>query len=461
MKYFILSAACSFVSISLFSDSASAAEPLPLSKAYWKDAAFIKSFNGSYRINARIEPQVSTEERGVLLSIQSLMVSGERKSALKKIEGNKLIKTSAAFMFNAGNIHFELGDMEAAEKQYQSAIKIFPSFRRAYRNLGFVYANLGDWEKALPALEEALRLGDQDGSTYGQLAYGRLHQEQYASALQSYRLAQVTQPDNVDWKAGVAQCLQYLDRDEEALALLDEVIRVRPTEVSYYLLQSSIQLSLGRNDEALVNLEYVRRLGDDKLDAENHLLLAQLHIQSGNLTLAEPLLKKAVTLEKKALYTSSLNTLSFVIDQRYWELGKSFFAAINESYTGTQNPKLDAKKSRLHAVMKIESGEDLEGGVSILESLVKKDPLDAQSLVLLGRQRMIANKPHVAEMLFRQAAHIPEHEYESRVELSQLCVAMKRYPDAVKELKLALKLQNSSQLREYKEAIEKLAESAL
>ena len=74
---------------------------------------------------------------------------------------------------------------------------------------------------------------------------------------------------------------------------------------------------------------------------------------------------------------------------------------------------------------------------------------------------MIANKPHVAEMLFRQAAHIPEHEYESRVELSQLCVAMKRYPDAVKELKLALKLQNSSQLREYKEAIEKLAESAL
>ena len=88
--------------------------------------------------------------------------------------------------------------------------------------------------------------------------------------------------------------------------------------------------------------------------------------------------------------------------------------------------------------MKIESGEDLEGGVSILESLVKKDPLDAQSLVLLGRQRMIANKPHVAEMLFRQAAHIPEHEYESRVELSQLCVAMKRYPDAVKELKLAL-----------------------
>ncbi|MFK7911206.1 MAG: hypothetical protein AB8F34_11500, partial [Akkermansiaceae bacterium] len=114
---------------------AGAAEPLPISKDYWKDEAFLKSFNGSYRINARIEPTVSTDERGLLVTIQKLMADGKREDALKKLKANPLIKTSAAVAFNAGNVEFELGNLKEAAGQYQSALKIFPSFRRAHRNL--------------------------------------------------------------------------------------------------------------------------------------------------------------------------------------------------------------------------------------------------------------------------------------------------------------------------------------
>ncbi|MBT8043383.1 MAG: hypothetical protein KJO79_00410, partial [Verrucomicrobiae bacterium] len=71
-----------------------AAEPLPLSKDYWKDEAFLKSFNGSYRINAQIEPTVTTAERGLLVSIQSLMAEGKRKEALAKLTASPLAKSS-------------------------------------------------------------------------------------------------------------------------------------------------------------------------------------------------------------------------------------------------------------------------------------------------------------------------------------------------------------------------------
>ena len=169
---------------SLIVSSLTAAEPLPLSKAYWKDDAFLKSFNGSYRINARIEPAVSTAERGLLVSIQSLMASGKRKEALQKLTSSSLIKTSAAVAFNAGNIQFELGELDSAINYYERSLNIFPTFRRAHRNLGFAYARSDKWGKVMPALEQAIKLGDQDGATYGQLAYGRMQNDQFASALQ-------------------------------------------------------------------------------------------------------------------------------------------------------------------------------------------------------------------------------------------------------------------------------------
>jgi len=425
--------------ISCLASALGAAEPLPLSQEYWNDAGFLKSFNGSYRINARIEPTVSTEERGLLVSIQKLMADGKREEALKRLTASPLVKTSAAIIYNAGNIQFELGQLKEAAESYQAALKLFPNFRRAHRNLAFVYARENDWEKAIPELEESIRLGDQDGATYGQLAYGRLQKEQYASALQAYRLAQVTQPESVDWKAGVAQCLQYLQRNEEALALIDEVIQARPNEVSYYLLQSSIQLSMGKGDDAITNLELVRRLG--KLDAENHLLLATLHLRSGSASLARPLMIAALEMNEKPPSYTALNALEFVTQIRDWKLARDFANAIEKAYPEIKEAKLQHQQKRLGALIDIDSGENPKRGGETLEALVKVDPLDAPSLILLARYRIIEKRNQEAEMLLQQAAHVEGSSYEARVELAKLYVATTRYRDAIAQLDKVLKIR--------------------
>ncbi|MDG1358773.1 MAG: tetratricopeptide repeat protein, partial [Akkermansiaceae bacterium] len=133
MKYLVISC-CLLTCL-----SSGAVEPLALSKDYWKDDAFLSSFNGSYRINARIEPSVTSEERNLLVEIQPIMAKGERDVALEMLKGNELAESSAAIAFNIGNIYFELGQLESAEQFYLQALKGFPSFRRAHRNLGFVY----------------------------------------------------------------------------------------------------------------------------------------------------------------------------------------------------------------------------------------------------------------------------------------------------------------------------------
>lgn len=438
--------------------SLSAGEPLPLSQEYWKDEGFLKSFNGSYRINARIEPAVTTEERGLLVSIQKLMADGKREEALKKLQASSLVKTSAAIAYNAGNIQFELGQVKEAAESYQKALKLFPDFRRAHRNLAFVYARENDWEKALPELEESIRLGDQDGATYGQLAYGRLQNEQYASALQAYRLAQVTQPDSVDWKAGVAQCLQHLQRNEEALALIDEVIQARPQEASYYLLQSSIQLSMDRSDDAITNLELVRRLGE--LDAENHLLLASLHLRAGSSALARPLMLAALAQEEKPPTSTALNALEFVTQVRDWKLARDFANAVEKAYPEIKEAKLKQQKQRLIALIDIDSGENPQRGAKVLEGLIQSDPLDGASLVLLAKYRVSEKRNQEAEMLLQQSSRIEGSSHEAYVELAKLYVATTRYRDAVDQLDKALKLRPSESLETYRAAVEALAEAA-
>ena len=442
----------------MFSALLNAAEPLPLSKNYWKEEAFLKSFNGSYRINARIEPAVSTAERGLLVSIQPLMAGGKRKEALAKLAGSSLVRTSAAVAFNAGNIQFELGEMESAVNYYQRALRIFPSFRRAHRNLGFVYARGDDWEKAMSSLEEAIKLGDQDGATYGQLAYGRMQKGQYASALQAYRLAQITQSNSLDWKAGVAQCLQHLQRNEEALALIEEVIAVRPKEVSYYLLQSSILLSMDRVDDSIANLEFVRRLS--QLDAENHLLLASLHLRTGSLKLARPVMLKSLELEVKPPVTSALNVLEFTTQTQDWVLARDFAGAIAKVWPEISDVKLASKHKRLTALIDIDSGENPKRGADVLESLIKEDPLDSVSLILLARFRATEKRNQEAIMLLQQAARVEGSEYEARIEMGKIYVSTGRYNKATKELDLALKIRPTDNIQNYRDAVANLSEAA-
>ena len=437
-----------------------AVDPLPLSSQYWKDASFLKSFNGSYRINGRIEPTVTGEERALLISIQKLMADGKREEALKKLKESSLAHSSAAIAFNIGNIEFELGRLEDSAKSYQRALEKFPNFRRAHRNLGFVYVRGNHWEKAMKELEESIRLGDMDAATFGQLAYGRMQKEQFASALQAYRLAQVTQPENIDWKAGVAQCLQYLQRNEEALALIDEVIRARPNEPSYYLLQASIQLSLDQSDQAITNLELVRRLGQGKLDAENHLLLATLHLRAGSSRLARPLILTALKMKEKPPVSAALNALEFVTQVRDWKLAREVADAIGAAYPKMEDAKLTQKKQRLGALIDIDSGEAPERGAKVLASLVKVDPLDGTSLILLAKYRAGEKRNQEAEMLLQQAERIEASAYEAEVELAKLYVGMTRYRDAVKQLDKALKITPSESLKSYRAAVNHLAEAA-
>jgi tetratricopeptide (TPR) repeat protein len=428
------------------------AEPLPLSTSYWKDEAFLKSFNGSYRIEARIEPNLSTEERGLLVEIQSLMAAGKRTDALEKLASSPFTKTSAALTFNLGNLHFETGETEKAIQAYESALKDYPSFRRAHRNLALAHIRENDLEKALGHLTEAIRLGDADGSTYGLLGYCRLSREEYASALQAYRLAQLTEPNVAEWKAGIAQCLQNLNEKAEAVALLDEVIRQRPLEASYSILKSNIHLDLGQPELAVKALELPFRL--NRLAPDPTLILADLHLRAHRQAAAETTIAAAFSnMETPPTPAAITRVIQTASSQEDWPLVKDLLA---KAETDKPNRSLQIAKARYL----IASNEDPAAGVALLQKLTKEDPTDGEALLNLAKHLAATNQPGSAELLFERATADSSTAYEAYLELTRLHVSQTRYADALTALDQALALNPTDSLRTYRQALQKTLAAA-
>ncbi len=427
------------------------APALPLSTAYWKDPAFLKSFNGSYRIEARIEPNVSTEERGLLVEVQELMKAGQRKQALAKLEGSSLTKKSPALTFNLGNLQFEEGEIDEAIKSYEDAIEDYPSFRRAHRNLAMALVRGEKLDEALPHLLEAIRLGDSGGATYGLLGYCRLQRGEWASALQAYRLAQLTEPEVAEWKAGTAQCLQQMEAREEAAALLGEVVAQRPGESGYALLLATVLIELGRQDEAVKALELPRRLGS--LDPAGQMLLAELELRAGRVERAAEVVDAAFEVaEGKPTVQQVLPAASLGLAAREWD----FTQGLIDHLDGADSTEL----SRLQGRLWIESGREPAKGVELLEGLVGKDPTDGMALLVLGKHAVSSGEPGKGELLLERATAVAEVAADAWVELVRLRVDQRRYEAALEALDRALEIRPGGELERYRESLQRLADAA-
>lgn len=431
-------------------------EPLPLSKNYWKSDAFLKAFNGTYRINARIEPFVETKERELLVALQAMMAKGERKSALAKLRASSLAKSSAAVMFNIGNIAFETGDLDLAKEQYTSAVKVFPTFLRAQQNLAFVHAREGDYEKAFPYLLEVIKLGSQEGSVMGLLGYCYQQKENFTSALQAFKNAQLTEPDNLEWKIGEAYCYDSLGEDAKALNLYEAIVKQKPDEKQYALLLINLYQRTGQINEAIINLEVLRRRG--VLDISNKMLLGALHLGEGSRVIGAEVIREVLNSGQLIDADIAMNAVDFAIERNALELAAEFHSLIKlEAVT---KPSTERRYKRQSAQILLRSNKETDTAIGILKSLIGADPLDADSLYLLAEYEASNSSKDLALLYFQQAyAGNGKMKHAALLERGKLLVNMQRYEEALIDLKAYVKHvdeNQSEQLNEYIEAVSKL-----
>lgn len=429
------------------------AERMPLSTEYWKSEAFRKQFNGSYRINANIEPVLSSEERGLLVKMQELMAKGQRTETIKQLQASALLKNSAAVQFNLANVLTEEDKLDEAVTYYEKALATFPSFLRAHQNLAFAYFKKLDLEKSEKHLLEAVRLGANNGSVHGLLGQCFLEKEQFEPALRSFREALITQPKARDWSLGIAQALMGLDRIGEALVLFEAALKDDPENPDIQLQLALIYHDRDESEKAVALLETLRR--NEALDDQFELLLGTILVGQENLTVGANTLKRVLAKEDFKKPDYALNAIQFCLERGLGPLALELHGMIREndlSSVGKPNYK------RLKAQILLASQPNHPEAIDILDALIAANPLDSHSLFLRAQQHVLAKEPFKALLVFDQAIHAGDSfSSNARLSKARLLVKLERYPEAIKELKSYLEGNpDEVRVKEYLQAVTNL-----
>ena len=421
----------------------------------WKDETFVKSFIGSYGFLMGYEPKISDEEKAVLRSLVEL-IKAKPKAAIAQLRPQIKPKSSAAFDFILANLYFQEGNLKEAENFYKKATKKYPSFRRAFKNLGLVQVQAGNFKDAISTISRALELGEVDGRAYGLLAYGYLTQEKYYPAEAAYRQAILIQPDQKDWRIGLARCLLETERYNEAVSLFNTLLKEDPDNSDYWLIQSNAYLGKEQTLQAAQNLEIVRRMGKAELSSLTLLGDIYMNNQAPNLALdaylaanekaaskdVGPLLRAANILTRSTNFTQASTLIAGV---------RSNSAIILTSEQDLELLNNEAKIARAE-------GDDASA-VIILNKIVERDALNGEALIELANYYADQDMLPEAINRYEQAAKISASERAALIAHAQALVRKKQYSEATPLLKRALKIKSEPNLEAYTARVERAAKS--
>lgn len=429
---------------------------LPLALAagsIWEDADFLARFTASYGVRGEQEPQVTREEQAILREVAARMPEAAAEAA-EFLARNLQPSSSAALDFTLGNLRFQLDDFAAAEGHYREAIRKFPDFLRAHKNLGLTLSRQGDFGAAVIPLSRALTLGSVDGDTYGILGFAHLYLENWVSAEAAYRQGLLFEPDNANWQIGLARALQAQDRHREAGALLGEMTTRWPNRVDFWVHQANTYLATNQPMEAAANLEWVRRLGGG--NQQSLLLLADIYVNEGLAKLAFGVWEQAFETGEDIPLDRIVRAAERLGQQDHWEVTSRLLSRLQQRFPEGLSGREEGRILRLRAMVADAKGQDEEAR-QLLERALESNPLDGEGLLQLAR---IIGRGDLeqAEVLLGQAARIPDTAARALLQHGEMLVRVGNFGAALIPLREAEMLSPRPGLRRYIEQIERLME---
>jgi tetratricopeptide (TPR) repeat protein len=446
---FILSLVFSFLTL--------AKAPLPeLTQDFWNDPAFVKGFMGDYGFRSEVEPRIDKSEQFILREVVA-KAENQLEEAIQYLESKINNKTSAALDFALGTMYYQMGRLTRSEQTYNQALKKFPSFLRALKNLGFVQLSLGKLDEASKKLAKAISLGEADGISYVALGYCHLSLGRVVSAENAYRMAILLHPESIDARNGLVNCLLSTNRFAEALALLDELLESKPNDLFCHKARASALQGMGREEDAVIALETLRRM--NKLDASGTLYLGDLFHNLGLHDLSLAAYQQALAKKEKLSLPRYARAAKVLINRGSYAAGFNYLEDIEKAF-GKGYSDADEREIRmLQAEVRLATGKRKEAS-SILEDLIQKQPLDGEALLLSAKLAAENLDYAKAALRFERAAKIADFTVDALVEHARMLVSAKDYQQASDLLERAQSLSPEPRVARYLKAINNLNLSA-
>ena len=192
----------------------------------------------------------------------------------KIIEIQELIDDIHAVPREQVDLFFELGNLFAAEADYQSAIASFdqalhlkPDYHQAWYDRGVALGYLDQRKDEITSYDEALKIKPDKEKAWNNRGSALFHLGRYQEALQSYDKALGIRPDHVIWtNRGVV--LFDLERYEEAITSFDKALDFKPDYDAAWSNRGDALGKLGQFDEAITSYDKALEFNPGNYEAQ-------------------------------------------------------------------------------------------------------------------------------------------------------------------------------------------------
>ncbi len=162
-----------------------------------------------------------------------------------------------------GSLLSDEGHTQSAQKHFEEAIRIQPSYAEAHNKLGVVLAEQGKSEEAVSHYRESIRYSPEFAPAYNNLGNTLVAQGRFTDAVSYYYQALDIDPDNALTHNNLGSALDDLGRTDEAIAEYRVAIELDSESAAAYNNLAAVFTKTGRFDEALLEMSAALQFDPD------------------------------------------------------------------------------------------------------------------------------------------------------------------------------------------------------
>ena len=161
-----------------------------------------------------------------------------------------------------GRLYLRNNDLQKAESELKTAVKLDPASEEAVTTLAMLYTDEGDSAHALQVLSSVPDTA-RSARLYAALGAAYEQRKDYKNAIDAFRHAVVLDRDNLDAIRGLAENLQNDGQLDAALEQYKVIVDSNPEDAQSYVRIAEIYRSQGKYDSALESLKKAEVLAPD------------------------------------------------------------------------------------------------------------------------------------------------------------------------------------------------------
>ena len=432
LKTVLFSSALCLLSTTVFANS-SPANPLQVTLA---DPVWQVMLNN--HAIAQRTAAITPNEQSFARQLQPLLQQKNYQAIAGLFRQRPLADDSSALQVLRGQVLLSLQQYDDAANALKAALGKQPDLALAHQALSLVLMQQQQYQQARPHLVAAINLGVADAQVYGQLAYINLKTAQAASAVAGYQQALLLEPDNSQWQQGLLYALIQSQAWPQAQAMLEQLLQQQPDNKALWLQRSQLALSQGNSTQALSSIEVALRLGENA--ADNLLLAAQLHFNSGSAGRGISLLQQAVKAkpDNQNWHTPLIQAASYLAYQQQWPALRSLLkqgALPLQQLPVRQQAQLAMIRAQLAS-----ADNQPKQALAALQQAVALDPLFGEALLALAQWHETQGNTDLASLNYSRAATIKAVQIQALQAQAQLEINRQQYQSALRLLQQVLQI---------------------